>query len=355
MALEPEKTCEDAKSPSAPAENLQTEVHVPSNERTKTTRHPRWSRQETIILIGAKKMVENGGSPVYRFSHSEPKWDLVSSFCQKRGVNRGPVQCRKRWSNLLSDFKKIKKWETNIQHESESFWMMRNDERREKKLPGFFDGEVYNVLNGEACTASAFPLTLIKVPKAENGDGGAAMASEQCEEEEDEEDEEAEAIVDSEKMAWSTEDEAFEIITSGKKVTDPLIASSVEETIPIRNPGKTPTHPRLSSGHREPKHSLLWKSEANYTGSGKRIENMSMSQEGCKKRRVSPDNHEDTAAFRNPLMKVLRRNGNMLKAHLSDQNISYQLARDQQKEQTSNIVAALGKLTDALIKIAEKL
>lgn len=245
MALEPEKIREDAKSPPASAENLQTEVHVSDNERTKTTRHPRWSRQETIILIGAKKMVENGGTPVCRFTQSEPKWDSVSSFCQKHGVNRGPVQCRKRWSNLLSDFKKIKKWETNIKHESESFWMMRNDERRDKKLPGFFDGEVYNVLNGEACTASAFPLTLIKVSKAENGDGGNAMASEQCEEDEDEEDE---AIVDSEKMAWSTEDEAFEIITSAKKVTDPLNASGVEETIMIGNPEKTPAHHRLSSG-----------------------------------------------------------------------------------------------------------
>ncbi|KAI9079670.1 hypothetical protein K1719_038291 [Acacia pycnantha] len=324
MALEPEKLGDDAKSPPSPAEDLQIEVHVTNGERTKATRHPRWSRQETIVLIGAKKMVENGGTTVCRLTQSQPKWDSVSSFCKKHGVNRGPVQCRKRWSNLLSDFKKIKKWETSIKHESESFWLMRNDERREKKLPGFFDGEVYNVLNGEAYTAAAFPLTLIKVSKVENGDGGATMASEHCEEDEDEEDEEAEAIVDSEKMAWSTEDEVFEIIPKGKKVTDHLNASSVGETITIGNPEKTPTRPRLSSEER-------------------------------KKRRGSPDNHEDTAAFGNPLMKVLRRNGNLLKTHLSDQNLSYQLDRDQQKEQTSNIVAALGKLTDALTKIAEKL
>ncbi|KAK4256904.1 hypothetical protein QN277_006566 [Acacia crassicarpa] len=353
MALEPEKLGDDAKSPPSPAEHLQTEVHVTNGERTKATRHPRWSRQETIVLIGAKKMVENGGTPVCRLTQSEPKWDSVSSFCKKHGVNRGPVQCRKRWSNLLSDFKKIKKWETSIKHESESFWLMRNDERREKKLPGFFDGEVYNVLNGEACTAAAFPLTLIKVSKVENGDV-TTMASEHCEEDEDEEEEEAEAIVDSEKMAWSTEDEVFAIVPNGKKVTNHLKHSSAGETITVGNPEKTPTRPRLNSANKEPKHSLLWKSDANYSGSGKRIIE-TMSPEECKKRRGSPDNHEDTAAFRNPLMKVLRRNGNLLKAHLSDQNLSYQLTRDQQKEQTSNIVAALGKLTDALTKIAEKL
>ena len=38
----------------------------------------------------------------------EFKWDAVSSFCREYGVNRGPVQCRKRWSNLVGDFRKIK-------------------------------------------------------------------------------------------------------------------------------------------------------------------------------------------------------------------------------------------------------
>lgn len=105
--------------------------------------------------------------------------------------------------------------------------------------------------------------------------------------------------------------------------------------------------------HKEPEHSVPLKSQANYTGSSKRIE--PTSQEGCKKRRVSPDNCEDTTAFSNSFMNALRRNSNILKAHLRDKNMEYQLARDQQKEQTGKLVAALGKLTDAVTKIAEKL
>lgn len=76
----------------------------------------------------------------------EPKWAAVSAYCKKHGVNRGPVQCRKRWSNLAGDYKKIKEWEKG--DKNESFWGMRNDLRREKRLPGFFDREVYDILDG---------------------------------------------------------------------------------------------------------------------------------------------------------------------------------------------------------------
>jgi Myb/SANT-like DNA-binding domain len=76
----------------------------------------------------------------------EPKWAAVSAYCKRHGVNRGPVQCRKRWSNLAGDYKKIKEWERG--DKNESFWGMRNDLRREKRLPGFFDREVYDILDG---------------------------------------------------------------------------------------------------------------------------------------------------------------------------------------------------------------
>lgn len=117
--------------------------------KVKTARHPRWTRQETLVLIQGKKVVESqiqeGHRSISAFGpdQNEPKWDLVSSYCKQRGVNRGPVQCQKRWSNLLVDCKKIKTWEFQIKREVKSFWMMRNDLRKEMKLPGFFDKEVY--------------------------------------------------------------------------------------------------------------------------------------------------------------------------------------------------------------------
>ncbi|XP_057495788.1 trihelix transcription factor ASR3-like isoform X2 [Actinidia eriantha] len=117
-------------------------------------RLPRWTRQEILVLIQGKRVAENRGrrgrtvGMAFGAGQVEPKWASVSSYCKRHGVNRGPVQCRKRWSNLAGDYKKIKEWESHIREESESFWAMRNDLRRERKLPGFFDREVYDILDG---------------------------------------------------------------------------------------------------------------------------------------------------------------------------------------------------------------
>ena len=80
-----------------------------------------------------------------------------------------------------------------------------------------------------------------------------------------------------------------------------------------------------------------------------------MFQEGYKRKRLPLDSSEDCTDFNSNITNLLRRNSDILKAHIGTQNINYQLARDQQKQQTDIIVAALGKLTDALTKIADKL
>ncbi|WVZ05375.1 hypothetical protein V8G54_018721 [Vigna mungo] len=122
-------------------------------------RLPRWTRQEILVLIQGKSDAENrfrpGRGSGSAFGLSEPKWALVSAYCKKHGVNREPVQCRKRWSNLAGDYKKIKEWESQVRDETESFWLMRNDLRRERKLPGYFDREVYNILDSPSTAAAA--------------------------------------------------------------------------------------------------------------------------------------------------------------------------------------------------------
>ncbi|KAH9627246.1 hypothetical protein KSS87_018522 [Heliosperma pusillum] len=118
------------------------------NSTNKAARLPRWTRQEILVLIQGKKVAENRVRRGRAAATSvEPKWATVSSYCKRHGVNRGAVQCRKRWSNLAGDFKKIKDWESHIKDDSDSFWLMRNDFRRDRKLPGFFDREVYDILD----------------------------------------------------------------------------------------------------------------------------------------------------------------------------------------------------------------
>lgn len=93
---------------------------------------------------------------------------------------------------MVGDFKKIKAWEAQIKTEAESFWMMRNDLRKENKLPGFFDKEVIDVLDGRAVTTAAYQLALVTV-SSDGKDGNGV------EEEDDVEggEEEAETVFDS--------------------------------------------------------------------------------------------------------------------------------------------------------------
>ncbi|XP_045823313.1 trihelix transcription factor ASR3-like isoform X1 [Trifolium pratense] len=353
-----EKVCEtSAESPTTPVGKQPEEAEPKSGERIKATRHPRWTRQETLVLIEAKKVIENGDQVCrYRSSTSglvqtDPKWDLVSSLCQQHGVKRGAVQCRKRWGNLLTDFRKIKKWETSIKNESESFWIMRNDVRKENKLPGFFDSVVYNVLDGGVCTAAAFPLTLIKtMPRAaENGDQVEGVAAiEQGNKEDEIEEDEDEAIVDSEKMGWSTEEENMDTNTNGNMVNSPFKTPNAKKISIGGTLKMTPIILPSSTAERQQQPFF----QGNYDPGCQRE---ALFNEGYKRKRLSPGDSEETTDFNEDVIKVLRRNSNILKAHLGAQNINSQLARDQQKQHTDSLVSALGRLTDAITKIADKM
>lgn len=158
----------------------------------KAPRHPRWSKEETFVLIEGKQVVENRVDRGRRSTSAlgsdliQPKWDSISSYCKQHGVNREPVQCRKRWSNLLGDFKKIKIWESQRINADETFWKMRNEHRRERELPSFFDREVYDILNGGLFATEAIPLTFVAVKTEKNTDAdevAAAVAEEQEQEE----------------------------------------------------------------------------------------------------------------------------------------------------------------------------
>ncbi|KAK4731207.1 hypothetical protein R3W88_024195 [Solanum pinnatisectum] len=111
------------------------------NDANNVLRLPRWTKQEILILIQGKKLLKT------RSIEHEPEWDSVSSYCKRQGVNHGPIQFQKRWSNLAGDFKKIKEWESQIKEETKSFWMKRNEFKREKKLHGFFDRQVFDILD----------------------------------------------------------------------------------------------------------------------------------------------------------------------------------------------------------------
>ncbi|KAF8648648.1 hypothetical protein HU200_064695 [Digitaria exilis] len=128
---------------------------------TPRSRLPRWTRHETLVLIQARRGLERRGLqlPV----RPRPKWAAVSAYCRRHGVERGPMQCRKRWGNLSWDLKKIVAWEAKVaavvsgEQQHESFWDMRGEQRRARQLPSSFDREVYDALVGGVEDAAAAP------------------------------------------------------------------------------------------------------------------------------------------------------------------------------------------------------
>jgi Myb/SANT-like DNA-binding domain len=140
-------------------------------------RMPRWTRREILALVRAKQEVEGvGASQVSSRGRRPgsspegghvalPKWTAVSEGCRVRGVHRGPTQCRKRWTNLIAAFKKIKNWEkervqdeekgdgvaspAHVSLEQEGYWEMGGEKRKDKGLPGRFDKAVYELMEGK--------------------------------------------------------------------------------------------------------------------------------------------------------------------------------------------------------------
>ncbi|GMP57444.1 hypothetical protein CsSME_00021540 [Camellia sinensis var. sinensis] len=277
-------------------------------EGNRAARLPRWSRQEILVLIQGKRVAE---SRVRRgragLVQVESKWASVSSYCKRHGVNRGPVQCRKRWSNLAGDYKKIKEWESQITREdtTESFWVMRNDLRRERKLPGFFDREVYDILdNGTSPSSSVTPTPLLF-----------PLAPPSQPQPQDEDDHLNNNQQDDEAVKQKNH-------LSGSCIANThCISSATHGTQQTSNPevGATTSH------------------------------------EGRKRRRFGADGDEETNTLQCQLIEVLEKNGKMLCAQLEAQNTNFQLDREQRKDHTGSLVTVLNKLADALGRIADKL
>ncbi|GAB2289344.1 hypothetical protein Dimus_023649 [Dionaea muscipula] len=310
----------------------------------KTKRHPRWTREETLVLIKGKDLVENGDRKGHRFcsafrsDHAEPKWDMISSYCRQHGVSRGPAQCRKRWSNLTADFRKIRTWESQLKdgdHQTEPFWTMRNNSRKDRKLPTFFDRHVYDVLDGKAVAAQPISLAPVRVTDDDGNSYEGDMEEEEEGEEEDQEEEDAEAAFDNSGRGrdGKAENDLFsDLPHSGKQ--EARQRNEKERFANRTNTETTSTPPLPSYSDAAGMSSIRWKKQRLSTN--------------CCCEKEKDDMKEE-------IMKVLDANSKMLKTQLDLHNNNSQWDREQRKEDTKSLVAVVTKLTEALGKIADKL
>ncbi|CAL5027782.1 unnamed protein product [Urochloa decumbens] len=320
------------------------------------SRLPRWTRQEILVLIEGKRVVERSGRGRGRGraaraagagaagdggGGAEPtKWAAVAEYCRRHGVDRGPVQCRKRWSNLAGDYKKIREWERAAAAAGEaSFWAMRNDARRERRLPGFFDREVYEILEGRAvaptgnAAAAARPVAVDVESKAEVaaaiGGGRGAEAAGLFSSSEDEDDQEDDAATPS---------------PTATPIATP-VATPAPAAFPVSE--KTADVPRQESSEQ---------------GTSKRkqpeqITEDSPAQCGQKRQRSEDDTSGQaaTTSLQGQLVEILDRSSQMVAAQLEAQNTNSRLDREQRKDQVGSLLGVLGKVADALYRIADKL
>ncbi|XP_047151102.1 trihelix transcription factor ASR3-like isoform X3 [Vigna umbellata] len=331
------------------------------DEGGKAPRLPRWTRQEILVLIQGKRDAENkfrrgrtAGLPLGS-GQVEPKWASVSSYCRKHGVNRGPVQCRKRWSNLAGDYKKIKEWESQIREESDSFWVMRNDLRRDRKLPGFFDKEVYDILDSGsqgpalALALSSPPSMTVTVCKDMRMDmdtkRGYAPAPSSASAPAP-----APAPVPAPVPAPAEPEEPHLYDSNRSVPVEDGLFSDFEQDEASASPEKKDIFPPSNRDFPAP---IPISGVTNEKQSTPNPEMGSTSQGERKRKRLSTDGGEETLQIH--LIDVLERNGKMLSAQLEAQNINFQLDREQRKINGSNLVAVLDKLADALGRIADKL
>lgn len=313
---------------------MEAEGEPPSagDEANRVARLPRWTRQEILVLIQGKRVAENRvrrgrmSGPAFGSGQAvEPKWASVSSYCKRHGVNRGPVQCRKRWSNLAGDFKKIKEWESGREGETtESFWVMRNDLRREKKLPGFFDREVYDILDSsDQDNNSNTPLALPPPPPPPPPvfDSGRCAASDDG------------LFSDSEQHHHH------------QHIVNPLPSTSEFRHLTDKQPQNLPQRQASAPGP-----------DAAATHEKQPFSNpdVGATQEGRKRKRPAAEGDEEMY-LQHQLIETLERNGTILSSQLEVQNNNFQSDMELRKDHGNSLIAVLNKLADALGRIADKL
>ncbi|MCO5606439.1 hypothetical protein L7F22_060627 [Adiantum nelumboides] len=108
-----------------------------------------WAVHELWVLADAKLKLDNlmieakGKSVVLSL---DERWRKVSSWCKDEKVNKSPLQCRDKWENTFSKYKKIRDWDKVVPSGKNSFELMLVDERLEGGFPTTFDMNIYEIL-----------------------------------------------------------------------------------------------------------------------------------------------------------------------------------------------------------------
>jgi hypothetical protein len=317
----------DSPSSQAPDEGLSSEIEqdaegqdlpdtirgdvnsIPRSDQTsdlgdKRYRNPRWSLHESLILLAAKKKQEDdydmAPKAKVRTISADDRWENISAYCRTQGCDRNAYQCRKRWSALLGDFKRIRDWhKTN----RERYWLMKNEKRKANKLPAIFDHEVF----------ASMETWVGKRSGKQSGTGRDGL------------------LYCARRAANGGVLSDVDNVQDGHVEPDSPLGTSVREEMPsdstARKKRKRDVNGDMTNNYKAHQLAAVFKSS---------VKAMQETLAETTKMQIE--------AYRNTIQ-----------AQIEAQNLNSQLDRMQRKEQAESLVGVLGKLAEAMVRIAEKL
>lgn len=128
-----------------------------SSRCTRSQAAPQWTIEETLVLVSKIAALDEDW---LKALSSYQRWKMIADNCVSMDVMRSSNQCKRRWESLLSDYKKIRMWESNYARTSRSYWSLQPATRKQLRLPASFDHNVFGSMDAvikaqEARIASA--------------------------------------------------------------------------------------------------------------------------------------------------------------------------------------------------------
>lgn len=114
------------------------------SRRTRSQVAPDWTVKDCLILVNEIAAVEADCSNALS---TFQKWTMISENCNALDVHRTFNQCRRKWDSLVSDYNKIKQWESQKRGSDSSYPSLSTEKRKKLKLPDNIYAELFEAIN----------------------------------------------------------------------------------------------------------------------------------------------------------------------------------------------------------------
>ncbi|CAN0859400.1 Trihelix transcription factor ASR3 [Linum grandiflorum] len=148
-SLEPKRR---GKKPQAEPKRADEEEELRTTTRmTRSKASSEWTTKESLVLVNVIAAIDGDW---LRVLASLQKWKFVADNCNLLDVRRNLYQCREKWSSLLSEYIRIRRWNSNAGEgcECDPYWSLDSERRKLSELPLCFDDEVFKAIDTYART-----------------------------------------------------------------------------------------------------------------------------------------------------------------------------------------------------------